>query len=150
MIRLEEILTSEMIKFDVEAVDWEDAVRKSGDILYFAGKITKEYIEDMINIVKEVGPYIVIAPGVAIAHARPDIAKVKETGISLIRLKNPVNFGNKQNDPVSLVFTLAAKNSDSHMEQLGKLAKLLMDKEILDKFFNASKEEVIKAINSDI
>ena len=57
----------------------------------------------MINAVEELGPYIVIIPHIAIAHARPS-DNVLKNGISLITLKEPVEFGNKDNDPVYYIF----------------------------------------------
>ena len=65
------IISEKEITVKVEASDWEDAIRKSAQALLDNGAIEDRYITGMIQTVKELGPYIVIAPAVAIAHARP-------------------------------------------------------------------------------
>lgn len=147
MSELSAIITDAMIKFDVDARNWEEAIRESGKILVMNNKTTEKYIDSMINTVKELGPYIVITPGIAIAHAKPNDNEVIESGISLIRLKQPISFGNKKNDPVNIVFALAAKSSNSHIQGLSELAKLLADENTVDIFFHGSKREVLEVIN---
>ena len=52
--------------------------------------------------------------------------------MSLITLKNPVNFGNKNNDPVDTVFMLATTDSTSHLGALQDLSEFLGDEEFLN------------------
>ena len=77
----------------------------------------------MIETVEKMGPYIVIAPGLALAHSRPSEAVLK-TGLSWVRLSTPVKFGNKANDPVSLVIGLAGhdENAGSHPRHPASIA----------------------------
>ena len=72
------------------------------------------YTDQMIETVEKMGPYIVIAPGLALAHSRPSEAVLK-TGLSWVRLSTPVKFGNKANDPVSLVIGLAGHDENEHI-----------------------------------
>ena len=51
---------------------WEDAVRAAGRMLLDCGAVEERYIEAMVETAKDLGPYIVIAPGIAIPHARPE------------------------------------------------------------------------------
>ena len=44
-------------------------------------------------------------------------------GISLITLKEHVEFGNKDNDPVDIVFSLCAKSHKSHLNVLENLSR---------------------------
>lgn len=119
----------------VSAADREQAIRASGDLLVSSGRVTAEYVEQMLAAVAEFGPYIVIAPGIALAHARPSEA-VLETGLSLAVLASPVEFGS-HNDPVSLVFGLAAVDHDSHIEVLATLAERLGDEVFVNSLINA-------------
>jgi PTS system ascorbate-specific IIA component len=82
----------------------------------------------MVDSVHKNGPYIVIAPGFAFAHARPSEA-VKRTGMAWMRLSSPVEFGHRSNDPVTLVVALAATDSTAHQSAMGELARLLADPE---------------------
>jgi PTS system ascorbate-specific IIA component len=82
----------------------------------------------MIATVETLGPYIVIAPGIALAHSRPSPA-VARPGLSLVRLAEPVPFGHRTNDPVSLVIGLASPDDDGHVAALATLAEFLSDDE---------------------
>lgn len=46
-------------------------MRTAGDLLVSTDVSTDTYTEEMLRNVEENGPYIVIAPGFAFAHARP-------------------------------------------------------------------------------
>ena len=119
----------------VSAADREQAIRASGELLVSSGRVTSEYVEQMLAAVEEFGPYIVIAPGIALAHARPSEA-VLETGLSLAVLAAPVEFGS-HNDPVRLVFGLAALDHESHLGVLAVLAERLGDEEFVNNLRNA-------------
>lgn len=133
---LSNVLKKEYIRLNVECKNWEEAVRAAGEILLQNGVITNEYIEEAIKGVKELGPYIVITKGVALPHATNKVG-VNTTGISLITLKNPVEFGNKDNDPVYYVFMLATTDMDSHLSALSNLSDLLGKQEFYDILKNA-------------
>ena len=120
------VIDKENISLKIEANDWREAIRRSGEILKSNGYVKDEYIEDMVKAVEELGPYIVIIPHIAIAHARPSDSVLKN-GISLATLKEPVEFGNKDNDPVDLVFSLCATSNKSHLKVLEKLFIVLED-----------------------
>ena len=121
-------LRKDWIKLDVEAENWEEAIEQAGIGLLEDNIIKREYIEAMKKAVKELGPYFVITKNIALPHAKSEEGVI-ETGLSLITLKNPVNFGNTENDPVKYLFCLAVKNSNEHIEILKKLSVILEDKE---------------------
>lgn len=139
---LKDLLTKDTIKLNVEAKDWEEAVRIGGELLVKNGFAEPQYVEAMINTVKEMGPYIVIAPGIAMPHARPE-AGARKIGMSLITLKNPVNFGNKENDPIKIVVSLCAIDHSSHLKALSELVELLGDEEFVSILTNAQREEEV-------
>ena len=113
-------------RVDVPARTRDDAIRAAGDLLVRAGVAGDSYTRAMIDTLERHGPYIVIAPGFAFAHSRPD-ASVTRTGMSLVRLAQPVAFGHETNDPVTLVLALAAVDADAHQDALATLARLLSD-----------------------
>lgn len=128
---LSDLIRKETIALGLEVNDWQDAVRKAGQLLINDGSITEEYIDGAIENVKELGPYIVITKGIALPHATNKVG-VNRTAMSLITLKNPVNFGNKNNDPVDTVFMLATTDSTSHLGALQDLSEFLGDEEFLN------------------
>ncbi|MBQ0862398.1 PTS sugar transporter subunit IIA [Streptomyces smyrnaeus] len=126
MASLSELLPPEAIRLEVTAADWRGALRAAGELLVTRGVTTDAYTDEMIRNVEENGPYIVIAPGFAFAHARPSPA-VRRTGMSWVRLAEPVAFGHETNDPVTLVVALAAEESGAHTAAMAALARLLGD-----------------------
>ncbi|BBJ46585.1 PTS sugar transporter [Streptomyces antimycoticus] len=123
---LKDLLPVEAVRLDVRAADWREAIGAAGRLMVETGATTDEYTGEMVANVEENGPYIVIAPGVAFAHSRPSPA-VLRTGMSWVRLAEPVEFGHESNDPVTLVVALAAQDSAAHTSAMGSLARLLGD-----------------------
>lgn len=123
---LGKLLPTSAIWLDKPADDWKAAIRLAGGALVASGSVTEPYIDEMLAVVEELGPYIVIAPGLALAHARPS-ASVLRPGLSWVTLSSPVLFGHSQNDPVSVVVGLAAPDDESHITALSTLAELLSD-----------------------
>ena len=78
---LTELLSEDCIALDVDAATWEEAVLAAGGLLERAGIAGPAYTGSMIDNVEANGPYIVVAPGFAFAHARPSPA-VHRTGMS--------------------------------------------------------------------
>ena len=132
------------IRINVNADDYEDAIKKVGQILVDTNSITENYIESMIDSVKKLGPYIVIAPGFALAHARPSEAVLKDD-ISIMTLEKPVCF-NSINDPVYVVMCLAAKSNDTHINFMQKVATILMQENTIENLKKASSIEEIQKI----
>lgn len=143
---IEKILNEDLVEIGVEVNNWIEAVKVAGGVLLKNNKIEERYIDAMIKTVEEMGPYIVMAPGIAMPHARPE-AGVKEVGISVILLRNPVKFGNEEFDPVRIVFAICAKEHDSHIELLKDLSLILDDSEIVENSSKCkSKGEFIKLL----
>ena len=148
-MRLADILNPQSIALDAPAKDWQEAVRLAGEYMLLDDGIEESYIQAMIDAVVEIGPYMVVAPGIAIAHARPE-SGAKKICLSLVRLSEPVEFGSSANDPVDLVFGLAALDHESHIGALRDLATLLQDADSMHAIRSAQKPEevydLIKAI----
>jgi len=136
LLSLSELLPRERIKLDVKVNNWQEAIREAGKLLFNSGAITSEYIEAMIKVAEELGPYIVIAPGIALPHAATE-AGAKQTALSLIKLVDPIYFGNPDNDPVQLVFGLSAIDNKVHIVALQALAKLFLSKDLVNQLFKA-------------
>lgn len=105
------------------AMGWEDAISKAVALLHADLRVTAGYIDEVLAANKKLGPYFVVAPGIAIAHAAPS-PSVLETGMALLRLEEPVHSGSS-NDPVHLVFAFCAVDADSHVELLASFAQVM-------------------------
>jgi ascorbate PTS system EIIA or EIIAB component len=120
------------IAVGAEAASWQAAVELCGGLLVESGVAEERYVPAMVRTVEELGPYVVIAPGVAIPHARPENGAIKP-GISLVILREPVEFGSEENDPVDLLFGFATTGSDAHVELIRALADFIGEQENLER-----------------
>ncbi|MDO9398156.1 MAG: PTS sugar transporter subunit IIA [Herbiconiux sp.] len=119
-------LPDEAIALRADAADWREALRAAGRALVATGCAEPSYADRMIALVEEYGPYIVIAPGLALAHARPG-PDVSASGLVVVTLADPVPFGHAHNDPVSVVIGLAATEADQHVASVAALANVFND-----------------------
>lgn len=109
----------------VDAVaGWAEGVRAAGRLLVDLGVATDAYVAACVDSVHERGPYIVLAPGLALAHARPEEGATG-VGVAVVRLGEPVAFGHPANDPVDLVFAFATVDPGAHLVMLRALATAL-------------------------
>lgn len=122
--------------------DWQQAVTYAGGLLENAGYIRHSYTENMVELVRRMGPYIVIMPGVALAHARPQ-GDVDRNSISLVTVPEGVSFGNPDNDPVYTVFAIAARSDEEHLLLFQALAKFIGVEENLTRLRQAKRYEDI-------
>ncbi|BCZ44205.1 sugar transporter [Clostridium gelidum] len=145
--KLNDLITADMISLNVECRYWEEAIRKGMKVLREKSYVENSYEEAVINNIKEIGPYMVVAPGIVLSHAKTEDG-VNKLSMSLMTIKNPVKFGSEFNDPVKLVITLAAKDREAHLRALSQLIALLQNSEDLKSIFKAkTTEEVINIIN---
>lgn len=142
---LSDYLTEKTIAVNVAADDWQEAIRAAGQLLVETGGVEPRYIEAMIRTAEELGPYIVIAPGIAIPHARPEEGVIKNC-FSLITLSPPVEFGNEDNDPVVVVVAFGATDHESHVETLAELARAIAQDRFLEKAKNAPSKKGLLAL----
>jgi PTS system ascorbate-specific IIA component len=134
---LSSLISSETVRAKVSVKDWEGATESVGKLLVSAGKITSDYITAMKRVLKEMGPYAVIAPGIVLLHARPEDGVI-EPCLGLITLIDPVPFGHSENDPVDLVFALGAVDKQAHISALQQLAEMLGDSDKLQQIRSAN------------
>lgn len=80
------ILSKENIQLQVECSTWEEAVEKAAQPLLDKGYIEGGYVERIIEKIKRHGPYMVIAPGIAMPHGGIDDGANK-TALAIMTLK---------------------------------------------------------------
>jgi mannitol/fructose-specific phosphotransferase system IIA component (Ntr-type) len=118
------VMQDNHVLLNVSPLDWQESIRLVAQPLLKDKYITENYIEAMINAVKEYGAYIVVGKGVALAHARPEEG-VNKLGLSVMTLKKPINFGNQENDPVKLIFCLAAIDDNAHLDIMRSIVRII-------------------------
>lgn len=141
---LQDLLSEDNVSFRYPAETWEDVIRHGGQLMVDAGFTDPTYTEAMIDVVRDMGPYIVLAPGLAMPHARPEMG-AKQVGAALVTLEKPIDFGSPENDPVSVAIFLCAPNKDEHIQLLTDIATLFEVEEFLDAAVNFESIEDVQS-----
>ncbi|MFC6346987.1 PTS sugar transporter subunit IIA [Vagococcus carniphilus] len=133
---------------DKDITDWQEAISESCQVLLKKEIINQSYIDEIIACVKEHGPYIVIVPEVAMPHSSEKSEGVFGTAISFTKMKSEIVFDDPTEEKKAvLFFTLAAKNSEEHMENIQNLSELLMTEGLIEDLVRTnSLEEYIEVM----
>lgn len=121
---LHHLLPANHIELDVECTDWRDSIRKSSRILLEKGYIEERYIDAMIHNIEENGPYVILSPGFAVPHEGVEMGSIK-VGMSLVRLKTPVEFDDEEEEAVEFVCVLSAVDHKTHLKAFFNLVNML-------------------------
>ncbi|HEY4151713.1 MAG TPA: PTS sugar transporter subunit IIA [Pseudolysinimonas sp.] len=133
------------IQLGATAPDWRAAVELAGACLTRSGAADPGYADEMVRMIDEHGPYVVIAPGLALAHARPGPAVLRD-GLAVVTLATPVEFGHPHNDPVRVVLALAAHSPTHHLGMVAELANLFNHSDAVERLSDATTPEGVRAI----
>lgn len=136
------LLNENRIILNAKVTNKEEAVRLAAKPLVEEGDISEEYVESILVELEDIGPYMAIMPGVVIAHSRPG-EYVKKECASMMTLSEPVKFGHETNDPIEIIFVIAAKENNGHLDALQDLARVLINEESVNKIKNAKRAEEI-------
>ena len=135
-VHLKDALNARTVKAKVFVSSWEQAVEEAGAVMVQANLVEARYIDAMKKILRELGPYSVIAPGIAMPHARPEDGVI-QTGFSLVTLKKPVTFGSSENDPVDILLAFSASDKDRHIIALKEISVFLSNDGLVRKLRTA-------------
>jgi PTS system ascorbate-specific IIA component len=138
-------LPESAIVLGADAEDWRAAVMLAADALTASGAAKPEYAREMIRMIEEHGPYVVIAPGLALAHARPG-PEVLADGIAIVTLREPVRFGHPHNDPVNVVLGLAIATPATHLATVASIANVFNDSSAIADLAAATSPDEVRAI----
>ncbi len=121
------LIENNSIKLNQTAASWEEAIKIGTDMLEASGAIEPRYYDHIISKVKEMGPYIILSPGLAMPHARPEEGVIK-TAFALVTLKEPVFFDG-EDEGVKVFITLSGSDSDQHMQGIMEITEVLEDED---------------------
>jgi mannitol/fructose-specific phosphotransferase system IIA component (Ntr-type) len=144
---LNNLITVDTIQIKSEAKDWKEAIQVASNPLLEKGYINQDYVAAMINSILELGPYVVLAPRIAVPHARPEQG-VNQLGMSLLCLKNSVPFSDDDKHDVNLIIVFAAIDKDTHLKAISQLSEMLSDEQEVEAILHAdSKDQIITIVN---
>lgn len=140
-----DLIALSAIAVEDSAEDFGAAITGAIGLLVQNNYVLAEYLDQVLESYANLGPYFVVAPQIAIAHAKPSTA-VLAPGLSLLKLVNAVDSGNTLYPSVSVVLGLATPTPDAHIELMAQLATKLSDEEVMNSLLNASAKSVIHGI----
>ncbi len=143
-MRLIDYFPEASISIKPVAKNWQEAIDFSMSSLLANHYVNTSYIQAIKDSTITNGPYYILAPGVAMPHARPECGALK-TGMSLTLLKQEVQFAD-DDEPVKLLIGLSAANADSHIGAIQALSELLCEEENLAALLAAKSEKQLADI----
>lgn len=124
---------------------WRSAIRLAAGILEKNGFTKPSYADGIIEALEEFGPYIIIGPGIAIPHARPEKGALK-MGYGLVTFQKPVYFDG-EDEPIRVMIPFSAVDDEKHLKLLQTIVKFLDDETVINKIADANTlEELHQAI----
>ena len=140
-------IARDCVRTGVRAGTWQDAIRLAAAPLVERGSIEGSYVDRMISSVDELGPYIVLMPGFALAHAAPG-EDVHVSDLSVALFDDEIFFGS-DNDPVRVVMCLACVDRESHIARLQTVAEKLLDDTFVERMVAcASEQQLYELVNA--
>ena len=144
-------LTKKDIRLGQEISNKEEAIRKVGEILVENGYVDSDYIPAMLEREEIVSTYM--GNFIAIPHGTDEAKKsIKSTGISIIQIPGGVSFAKTEDTEdkmVFVVFGIAGKDGE-HLELLSKKAIFRSEQENVIKLVNATTEEEVITLLSEV
>lgn len=145
-VDISKLLDEKLVKFEFPGNTKEEVIQGIGALMYESGKVTdmERYIEGVFK--RETEGTTGIGMGIAIPHCKSDA--VKEAAFALVKLKNSLEWGSLDGNPVNYVIMLAAPDTKDnvHLKMLSQLAKNLMDEEFLSILTHAMSIDEIKTL----
>ncbi len=134
------------VKLDGTPKSKQEALDEMVSLMVKSGKINnaEEYRKQVYA--REEESTTGIGEGIAIPHGRGE--SVDRPGLAAMLVKDGVDFDSLDDEPVTLIFLIAAPNTKDnvHLDVLSKLSMMLMDEEFTANLRNAASPEEFLAI----
>ena len=137
-MRITDLLDIRSIALDAAPKSKQETLDAAVALMVKSGKITDEDAYRAQVYAREEESTTGIGEGIAIPHGKCDA--VKKPGLAAMVIKNGVEFEALDDEPVTLLFLIAAPNTEDniHLDVLSKLSVMLMDEEFTESLRNAS------------
>ena len=137
--------------FDIEAEDKLSLIQQMVDKFDSEGYLCdkEQFHKDVLEREEIFSTYIDY--GIGIPHGKSN--GVKEPGVCIARLKNPIQWTDEEDEKVDLVIMIAVRNqSDNnlHMQILSKLSRNLMHEEFRTLMKQGEKDDIYQALVEEV
>src|SRR5262249_15610221 len=141
------LLDRELVLLNSAIASKEEAIREIVDAFYVDGRTDDpDRLEEAVWTRESVYP-TGLGHGFAIPHCKTDA--INSGAIGVLKLKEPVDWGSLDGNPVEIVILLAARESDTgneHLRVFSRLARNLMDDEFRERLLKAADADAILAV----
>ena len=134
-----ELVQADGLVVKEEADDWKEAVRHACAPLVAHGSVPCEYSDEVVKSVEELGPYIFLAPHIAMPHVQLD--GKTDLDVAVLKLNHPVVYDD--NHEAQLFVAFSARDGQSHIEMIQELATFLIKEKNVDALLKAKCESDI-------
>lgn len=139
---LKKIIDNKLTSYNDKFDNWKDSIVACGVPLIKEGFITDEYVKAIIECVEKYGPYIVIAPNIAMPHSTENASGALKTGIGFMKVEEAVVFDeNDKEKNARLFFTLVSTNHEEHLANMIELSETLMNEDLVKDLLNVKCDE---------
>lgn len=147
-MRITDLLDKRSVSLTAAPQSKSEALDMAVDLMVKSEKISDREAYRRQVYLREEESTTGIGEGIAIPHGKCDA--VKKPGLAAMVIKNGVEFESLDDEPVTLLFLIAAPNTEDniHLDVLSKLSVMLMDEEFTASLRNAgSVEEFMEIID---
>ena len=140
----EVMFEKEFISFDSKPHDIYEAIGLAAKVLEDKNYINKSYELRIKSNIKELGGYMVIAPGVMLAHAGVDDG-VNVSSFSILINEKGYELKNRFGNNVQVVMILAISDEHKYLYFLKKIIEIINDEVLVNKMIKSkSKSDIFK------
>ncbi|MDH6366227.1 MULTISPECIES: PTS sugar transporter subunit IIA [Breznakia] len=132
---MKNMLQRENVQIVESVKDWIDAIHVGVQPLIDGGYVEARYIDAIIENTEKFGPYYVLCKDLALLHASSEQGVLKKQ-LAITILRQPVRFKPDGFD-VRLLVTLAASDSESHMQAMQAVSNIFTDEKRIEQLATA-------------
>ena len=145
-MNLKELICPKLILCDVDAKDFQDALRQMAGHLKKEGYVEEGYLDMLLERERKFPTGLCTKPfAVALPHTEPD--HVIKPCIAVAKLRRPVEFHEMVNDQntvdVRFIFNLVLQKTEQQLELLQKIISIFSDKEAMEQLEKEQEPEKI-------
>ncbi len=140
------ILYEELINFDIDVKNYEEAIKYNSDILIKNGFVKEGYAEMVIEREKQFSTGLIsTGRGIAIPHTNPTL--VNKQAVCVLIPKTPIDFimmgTTDQIVKADVLFPLVIKDPNSQLALLRKIVEMLQNDQLIDDIYHCRDKKKI-------
>ena len=144
---LTKMLDAGHVNFEPRFPDWQSAIHGGCKPLVADGTVEAGYADEIIACIEKYGPYIIIAPDIAMPHSQENAKGVHKTAISFMKVAEAVAFdADDREKDARLFFTLASQDHAQHLENMSALATMLDNEALIGELLQAQNISDLRTI----